>query len=50
MPGVAIITPINVKHDLFKNTFFLSTVLEWNKFGLRIGSSVSFTSFLKRIS
>ena len=41
------IPAINVKHDFFKNTFFPSTIIEWNKLDLKIKNSV--TTFKRRI-
>ena len=39
---------INIKHDFFKNSFFLSTLQKWNKRDLKIRNSAGLT-FLKRI-
>ena len=36
---------MNIKHNFFKNTFFLSTIIEWNKFDPAIRNSTSFNSF-----
>ena len=33
--------PANVKHDFFKNTFFLSTIIKWNKLDWKIKNSES---------
>ena len=35
------IPAINVTHDFFKNTFFPSTIMEWNKLDLEIKNSES---------
>ena len=43
------IPAINVKHDFFKNTFFPSTIIEWNKLDLKIKNSESIKTFKKRI-
>ena len=43
------ITAINVKHDFFNNTFFPSTIMEWNKFASEIKNSESIVTFKKRI-
>ena len=43
------IPAINVKHDFFKNTFFPSTLMEWNKLDWEIKSSESIATFEKRI-
>ena len=43
------IPAINVKHDFFKNTFFPSTVIEWNKLDWKIKNSESIETFKKRI-
>ena len=40
---------INVKQDFFKNTFFPSTIMEWNKLDWEIKSSESIATFKKRI-
>ena len=34
-----------LKHNFFKNSFFLSTVIEWNELDLIICNSESLTSF-----
>ena len=39
----------NVKHDYFKNSFFPSTVIEWNKLESNIRNSESLVLFKKRI-
>ena len=39
----------NVKHDYFKNSFFHSTVIEWNKLDSNIKNSESLALFKKRI-
>ena len=38
-----------MKHDFFKNTFFPSTIIEWNKSDWRIKISKSVETFKKRI-
>ena len=43
------IPAINVKHDIFKNTFFPSTIIEWNKLDWEIKNSESIVTFKKRI-
>ena len=43
------IPAINVKHDFFKNTFFPSTIMEWNKLDWEIKNSESVVTFKKRI-
>ena len=43
------IPAINVKHGFFKNTFFPSTIIEWNKLDLEIKNSESIVTFKKRI-
>ena len=43
------IPAINVKHDFFKNTFFPSTIIEWNKLDWKIKTSESIETFEKRI-
>ena len=40
---------LNVKHTFFKNSFFPSTVIEWNNLDKSIRSSESFTLFNKSI-
>ena len=39
----------NVKHDCFKNSFFPSTVIEWNKLDSNIRNCESLAPFRKRI-
>ena len=39
----------NVKHDFFKNTFFSSIIIEWNKLDLKIKNSESIETFKKTI-
>ena len=39
----------NVKHDYFKNSFFPSTVIEWNKLDSNIRNSESLALLKKRI-
>ena len=43
------IPAINVKHDFFKNTFFPSTIIEWNKLDWKIKNSESIETFKKRV-
>ena len=43
------IPAINVKHDFFKNTFFPSTIIEWNKLDWEIKNSENIVTFKKRI-
>ena len=43
------IPSIVVKHDYFKNSFFLSAITEWNKLDCYIKNSDSFAIFKKRI-
>ena len=43
------IPAINVKHDFFKNTFFPSTIMEWNKLDWEIKNFESNMTFKKRI-
>ena len=38
-----------LKHDYFKNSFFPSTVIEWNKLDSNIRNSKSIVLFKKRI-
>ena len=40
---------MNVKNNIFKNTFFPSTIIEWNKLDLKIKNSESIQTFKKRI-
>ena len=42
------IAAIIVKHDLFRNTFFPSTIIEWNKLDWKIKSSESIETLKKR--
>ena len=39
------IPAINVNHDFFKNTFFPSTIVEWNKLDWKIKNSESIETF-----
>ena len=39
------IPAINVKHDFIKNTFFPSTIIEWNKLGWKVKNSESIETF-----
>ena len=41
--------PIKIRHDYFKNSFFLSATSEWNKLDLDIRNSVSFKTFKKKL-
>ena len=41
------IPAINAKHDFFKNTFFPSTVIEWNKLDCKIENSETFKLLIK---
>ena len=40
---------LNVKHEYFRNSFFPSTVVEWNKFENNIRNSGSVSAFKKQI-
>ena len=40
---------MNIKHNFFKNTFFPSTIIEWNKLDPAIRNSASFNSFKESI-
>ena len=40
---------MNIMHNFFKKTFFLSTIIKWNKLDLAIQNSASFNSFKKNI-
>ena len=40
---------MNIKHNFFKNTFFPSTIIEWDKRDPAIGNSTSFNSFKESI-
>ena len=40
---------LNVKHEYFQNSFFPSTVIEWNKFDHNIRNSESVRAFKKQI-
>ena len=40
---------LNVKHDYFKNSFFPSTIIEWNNLDSNIKNSENLTLFKKRI-
>ena len=44
------IPAINVKHEFFKNTFFPSTIMEWNKLDWEIKNSESIVTLKKIIS
>ena len=39
----------NIRHNFFKNSFFPSAVIEWNKLDSRIRKAKSFTDFKKNI-
>ena len=43
------IPPIKVRHDYFKNSFFLSAITEWNKLDLDIRNSASLNTFKKKL-
>ena len=43
------ISPIKVRHDYFKNSFFPSAISEWNKLDLNIGNSASLNTFKKKL-
>ena len=40
---------MNIKHNFFKNSFFLSTIIEWNNLDPAIRNSASFNSFKESI-
>ena len=40
---------VKVKHNYFKNSFFPSTVIEWNKLDLDIRNSVNLISFKSKV-
>ena len=40
---------MNVKHNFFKNTFFPSTIIKWNRLDPTIRNSISFNSFKETI-
>ena len=40
---------LNVKHDFLRNTFFCSTIIEWNKLDSYICNSESLKTFKRRI-
>ena len=40
---------MNVKHNFLKNTFFPSTIIEWNKIDPEIRNSTSFDFFKESI-
>ena len=40
---------LNIRHNFFKNYFFPSAVIEWNKLGSRLRKAKSFTDFKKNI-
>ena len=40
---------MRVNHNFFKNSFFPSTIIEWNKLDLEIRTSVNVASFRKKI-
>ena len=44
------IPEINVNHDFFKNTFFPSAIMEWNKLDWEIKNSESIVTFKKKNS
>ena len=41
--------PIKANHSFFKNTFFPSTIIEWNKLDSNIRCSPSYKLFIKQI-
>ena len=43
------ITPFKVRHNFFKNSFFLSVISEWNKLDLEIRNSASLEIFKKHL-
>ena len=43
------ITPVKVRHDYFKNSFFSSAISEWNKLDLNIRNSASLNPFKKKL-
>ena len=43
------ISPINVRHDHFKNSFFPSATSDWNKLDLNIRNSASLNAFKKKL-
>ena len=43
------ISPIKVRHDYFKNSFFPSAITEWNKLDLNIRNSASLNTFKKKL-
>ena len=43
------ILAVNVKHDFFKNTFYPSTIIEWNKLDWKIKNSEGIETFKKTI-
>ena len=43
------ISLLNVKHDYFKNSFFPSTIIEWNNLDSNIRNSENLALFKKRI-
>ena len=43
------IPPIKVRHDYFKNSFFPSAIIEWNKLVLNIRNSASLNTFKKKL-
>ena len=50
MKGAADKLPhLKVKHNYFKNSFFPSTVIEWNKLDLDIRNSESLISFKNKV-
>ena len=47
--NVGCVSLIKIKHNLFKNTFFPSTIIEWNKLDLTIRNAESFGIFKRNI-
>ena len=43
------ITPFHTKHNFFKNSFFPSTVIEWNKLDPNLRSAASLSVFKKNL-
>ena len=46
---LANIPSLSFKHNFFKNTFFLSTILEWSKLDLSLQNSASYNVFKNSI-
>ena len=43
------IPPVKIRHDRFKNSFFPSAILEWNKVDFNIRDSASLNTFKKKL-